>query len=90
MNIELNFKDYPTIPEVTQHGLMMYVKYGIAPGSFLTAVLTNNLFEAYHFADDVHINSMSALVKFIYNKLPNDCYGTVDKVSEFIKNGHYH
>jgi len=89
-SIELNFKDYPLIPEQCQSALTRYINYGITPGQFLISVLSNDLFKAYENGDDDHINALPQLVKFIYNKLPSNSWGSLDKIHNFTSSGFFH
>jgi hypothetical protein len=83
--------DYTKIPNAyMKDGLQRWVEKGIYPGSFLTAVLENNLFDAVGRADATNINLIKEWVVFIYNELPSGCYGsreTMEHWSKTIRNG---
>jgi hypothetical protein len=64
-----------------EDALHRWGKYAIDPGDFLRAVLSNDLFGAYGRADDFSKADMDLIVKFIYNKLPGDCWGSTERVS---------
>tara|TARA_Y100000034_G_scaffold30527_1_gene37317 strand:+ start:274 stop:564 length:291 start_codon:yes stop_codon:yes gene_type:complete len=64
-------------------GLTRWVVNGIAPGHFLTAVLTNNLFEAVAHADDENIKILPDIVRWVYNHAPSSCWGTEEKMKEW-------
>ena len=53
-----------------------YVQSGVQPGHFLTAVLSNKLFEAISRADEENADHLVEWVRFIYNYLPTDCHGS--------------
>lgn len=63
--------------------LKMYIDHGIMPGSFLAAVLTNDLFGAMGFADSYNRATIFQITSYIYNNLPSDSWGSVEKVSAF-------
>ena len=83
----LDFKDYPEVPEHTQAALRRYVEQGLMPGSFLLAVLTNNLIAAVTHADSDNRRCLFEICRFVFNNLPSDCWGTADKVYEWVKPG---
>jgi len=74
-----------TIPGYTADGLMRYVNQKIQPGNFLYCVLTNDLFGAIQCADTDNLKSLPDLVKYIYNALPFDIYGSKEVVEEWLK-----
>ncbi len=72
------------IPKYTKEALDSYVKDRIPTGSFLIAVLTNDLFKAFERADDNNMTCLKEICCYIYNELPMDCYGSVEKVKEWL------
>ena len=47
--------DYDAVPvDYMAAGMRRYIEYGIAPGSFMTAILCNDLMEAAQRADDTN------------------------------------
>jgi hypothetical protein len=70
-----------------QAGTERYVQYGIAPGSFLCAVLSNNLTQAYLRADDVNTSYMRQWALWLRRECPRDAWGDPDKVTEWIEIG---
>lgn len=61
-----------------------YIINGIPPGSFLTAVLCNDLREAYARADDENAASMMGWVQFLYNYAPYGCWGSPEIYSDWL------
>lgn len=49
-------------------------------GGFLTAVLQGDLFQAANRADSLNGRYLVAIAGWVYNNLPADIYGTVEKV----------
>jgi len=73
------------VPQHTLEGLNRYVTEGIPPGSFLTAVLSNDLKNAFGQADDMNIANMFAIVKHCYSNIPAACWGSPEDVEAWIR-----
>ena len=73
------------IPSHIKGDIERYVFYGLLPGSFLTAVLTNDLIEAVNRADEESLTHLGPIVKFVYNEIPSTCWGTKMKVAQWNK-----
>ena len=72
------------IPEHCREGLIRYVAHGLPPGNFLLAVLSNDLREAFACADRENSAAMGAWVGFLYNHCPGLCWGSPEKVKDWI------
>lgn len=79
--------NYSRLPRHMQAGAKLYVEHGLAPGSFLCAVLSNNLTQAYARADDVNTAFMRDWALWLYNDCPRDAWGSPDAVTEWIEAG---
>jgi hypothetical protein len=75
------------LPDHLQGGISRYLREGIAPGHFLTAVITNNLVEAVSRADPTSLRALPDIVKFFYNYTPSGCWGTQEKMVAWMKGG---
>lgn len=73
------------VPEHDIRGFVEYVFEGVPVGSFLEAVLENNLMEAYKRADDKNTRAMYGIVSFVYSYLPSPCHGSPEKVAAWLK-----
>ena len=73
------------IPERMMHCIEFYIEKGTPPGQFLTAVLRNELFNAVSYADDENAVNLLAYVGYFYNEAPSMCWGSKEKVSDWIK-----
>ena len=71
------------IPPITMGALLRYVNKGYMPGDFLTAVLTNDLFGAVGRADVDNIAALPEIVKFVYNEVPGNAWGSIQAVKEY-------
>ena len=76
--------NYSLLPEHMQEGMKLYIENGIPPGDFLLAVLENNLMEAFGRADSINRYALFDFCQFLYNKAPPQCYGSPDKVAEWL------
>jgi len=68
-------------------GLYHYVMDGRPTGSFLTAILSNNLKEACNRADDINKNLLYDYVFFLYNYAPLGCWGSEESVDHWMEIG---
>lgn len=68
------------IPAHMMGGLRRWIEHGVMPGSFLRAVLENNLKDAVGQADSTNQQLLVAYVIFLYNEAPAACWGSPEKV----------
>ena len=73
------------IPDYMMDGLKRYIEQGIEPGSFLTAVLCNDLNGAVGRADDQNVKNLPAYIGYLYNEAPSPCWGSPEKVKAWMK-----
>lgn len=64
------------VPRNNHEALASWVVHGIVPGSFLCAVLRNNLKEACSRADFGNRISLHNTVAWLYNEAPEICWGS--------------
>jgi len=64
----------------TKDAIDAHVREGRPCGDFVTAVLMNDLKEAYIRADDDNRRDMQEIVGYCYNNIPHPCWGSPDKV----------
>ena len=79
----MDFKDCPV--EYMAAGMERYVRLGIEPGGFMKAVLCNDLHEAVSRADATNQRNLAAWVKWCYNNLPNEAWGSPERYSQWVK-----
>lgn len=77
--------EYALIPELTIESLRLYREHRCRPGDFLTAVLCNDLFEAFGRADDENAAAMRQICKYIYNEVPSRCWGSRERVAAWLE-----
>jgi hypothetical protein len=78
---------YANIPLHMQEGAKRYVERGIPPGSFLTAVLSNNFIEAFRRADEDNTNAMREWAVWLTNDIPAIAHGSPEAVDAWIARG---
>jgi len=77
---------YNLIPvEYMREGMERYIEHGILPGSFLKALLSNDLMTCISRADEVNSKYINHWVKWLYNYAPFDCYGSHDVMMKWSK-----
>jgi hypothetical protein len=72
------------IPPYMWGGIERYMISRIPPGHFLTALLSNNLMEAFARADDLNQANMQRYCQFLYNYAPRGSYGSPAAVREWL------
>lgn len=80
----LALPEYADIPGTVLKSLYLYVEYGRKPGDFLTAVLSNQLFQAFQKADSASKAGLDSLIHFIWKHVPVKCYGDARAVERWI------
>lgn len=68
--------EYVKIPRHALESLEEYVKHGRPVGSFLEAVISNDLMEAVGRADYYNMHIIDVYAKWLYNKAPIACHGS--------------
>lgn len=72
------------IPIATLQTIKDYVEYGIIPGSFVRAVLENNLSESFGRADIYNRAALFEIVQYVYSEIPHTIWGSKDKVDNWL------
>lgn len=67
------------------NGLHRYIENAVPPGSFLLAVLRNDLRAAVAVADSMSLIALPDLVRWLYNDAPRGCSGSPEIVKAYIK-----
>jgi hypothetical protein len=73
------------IPSHMLDALDRYVKSGIPPERFLTAVLENDFLEVVQRADDCNCYLLQDYAQYVYWELPGICHGSPEKVAAWMK-----
>ena len=80
---EYTFREF-YIPGHMMDGIRRYIDDRIPPGHFLEAIISNNLREAVGRADDENIKNIPAYVSYFWNEAPSSCWGSVEKMNEWL------
>jgi len=72
------------VPEHTLGTIKRYVENRYDPGSFMRAVLENNLKEACLCADDLNRLALFSIVSYCYNEIPSNCWGSPEVVEAWL------
>lgn len=83
--IKLEPDPYYPIRDDWYGALERYLNQGIMPGSFMTAVLENNLMEAFGRANHMNEANMKNIVGYVYNHIPSNAWGSVERVRDYVK-----
>ncbi len=76
-----------SLPPHMADGVLRYIRQGIPGGHFLTAVFSNKLVDAYERADESNTRAMRNWAAFLYGCAPSNCWGSEQKVREWIAVG---
>jgi len=66
-------------------GIQRYIRNGVPPGSFLSAVINNDLQTACGCADDQNERIIPAYVAYLYNHAPIGSWGFSGAVEDWTK-----
>ena len=75
------------VPWPLHDGLVHYLVAHRPVGSFLTAVLSNDLMGAVARGDDTNRAHLHHIVSFLLNYAPDDCWGTPARVETWLNGG---
>jgi len=73
------------IPRSTLETLDDYVAHGLATGSFVKAVLSNDLFGAFAQGDKSNLAAIHEIIAFVYNEMPSTCHGSPKHYSAWLE-----
>ena len=62
-----------------------FVQHRIAPGSFLRAVLSNDLAGAFRAGDDDSLRGLRDIMRYIHWEIPSGCHGSSAKVDKWLR-----
>ena len=75
------------LPARMREGITEYVMRGWPTGGFLRAVICNDLARACMVADTTNITILPSYVSFFYNYTPERCFGSPEKMKDWIEAG---
>ena len=75
------------LPEHCRGALERYIRHGIPPGHFLTALLSNDLRETFARADDINASAVRDYLVFLYSDAPSACSGSPSRFAAWVESG---
>ena len=80
--------EYSVIPDRMREALTRYVIDKIQPGSFLTAVICNDLRDAVNHADEENLGLLKLYLRWFYNVAPAGCSGGYTAMKNWLTTSH--
>lgn len=77
--------NWDLLPEHMHSGVRLYVEEGIAPGTFMCAVIQNDLKGALGHADITNRECLFEIVQFFYNYVPANAWGSKKVMRDWMK-----
>ena len=78
--------EYCTIKRSTIESINNYIEHGWEPGSFVSAVLANNLMESMGCADLENRLTIFAICSYVHNEIPGLAHGSYERIEEYRNN----
>ena len=78
---------HSNVPQHTLETLDRYWNHGYAPGSFLTALLCGDVYNAILRADSWNKEALGHIVYYIVHNAPRGSYGTPELYQDWINHG---
>jgi hypothetical protein len=73
------------LPDALKESIDAYVETGRPTGSFLAACIDNKLGMAISLADSDSLKALPAIVGYLYNECPGDCWGSRERRTEWME-----
>lgn len=73
------------LPDELKASIDRYVSAGIPTGGFLQACIENDLREAVGRADHINMHALPAVIGYLYNDCPMNCWGRKGIFKEWIE-----
>ena len=80
-------KHLERVPRQLREALVRYVEHGTLPGHFLRYCLKNNFVKAVCHADLESLFCLRGIALFLYNEIPQACWGSSTVVENWSKQG---
>ncbi len=77
-------QDFSQIRQNIVEGINRFVLLHERKGHFITAVLSNDMREAFARADEENIRTMFQIVSYCHNEIPGVCWGSPEKVKAWL------
>lgn len=87
MNVRLDKTGMEIIPAHMRGAMERYLSHGLEPGSFLTAVLCNDLSGAFLAADHINRERIGDFMAYLWWNAPSQAWGSRDKYIQWVNQG---
>ena len=84
--LKLNLTDHPEVDQDLIDSFNRYLIDGIPFGSFLEAVVCNQLFQAWQRADWRNSERLKEICQFIYSEFPAGSHGSIQNYTAWLDN----
>lgn len=81
--------DRYAVNDYVQQALVNYFVRKLPPGSFLTAVLSNDLVDAAGRADHINTENLASIAKWVANRAPTGSWGSREHVASWLRGNRY-
>ena len=81
--------DRYAVNDYVQQALVNYFVRRLPPGSFLTAVLSNNLMDAAVCADIINAHHLTDIAKWVANRAPTGSWSSREHVASWLRGNRY-
>lgn len=81
----MEYHNFTTGNSLLDQSVEYYLMYGLEPGGFITAVLSNNLFLAASRGDYINSQNLATITKAIWFNCPADSFGSLELVREWMR-----
>ena len=78
------------VPEKMHDGIIRYVVFGTRPGSFLRAVISNDLRASIHCGDKENLKMLHTFVHYFYQYAYPELFGSPEKMKHWMEIGGLH
>lgn len=79
--------DWSPIPDHLHHSLRAYLEHGRIPGTFLIAVLANDLAGAIYSANPEALSALRSIITFLSETAPDEAWGTPERLAKWEQRG---
>jgi len=80
---KIDYSKGDLLPAHMRESVQAWIEKARPPGSFLAAVIQNNLREAFARADSVNARKLDDIVRWFYNNAPSWCWGSPEAMASW-------
>jgi hypothetical protein len=80
-----DYTESAEVPASIVAAIDRFVQHRIAPGSFVRAILSNDLTGAFRTADEDSLRGLLDIMRYIHWNIPAGCHGSESKVKKWLK-----